>query len=115
MAADNWRLHEARNLIRSVEIELDDGDRQPVFHHVTVTTGDQTERYYQERVTLAQRTDEYSLAMTEAAAYLEGAVARYRSLMTLARTKQRPSQEQEKLALLHQTLGTARVLASQLQ
>lgn len=63
IAAEEWRLHTARNLIRSVQVITSDNQKEAVY--VSVVT-EQKEREYQPLAVVAKSPDLYAEAVYEA-------------------------------------------------
>lgn len=81
-AADEYRLIQARNLIRSVQAIGDDEVARSVYIHVPrLTVG---EGNYQRADTLAEHVDAFTLAMAEALKNLSAAQARVNELSRLS-------------------------------
>lgn len=70
VAAEEWRVHTARNLIRSVHVINNDERAEPVYVNVQATNN---EREYQPMSVVVQRVDLYASAIYEAQCRIKGA------------------------------------------
>jgi hypothetical protein len=106
-AGENWREHEARNLIRSVQIvEVDDGKKRVVDNFVHVPTVKQP--YYQSARVAVQNMDEFAAAYEELMVKVRSAERACNALKQMA--EERKGEVGDKLALIliaSQALHTA--------
>lgn len=67
-AAHEYRLYQARNLIRSLVVVMEDKD-EPAFVHIEIDK----KRYYQATEIACQNTDEWQIVRDQAVRYLQSA------------------------------------------
>lgn len=121
VAGYNWRLHEARQIVRFLYTVTDNGKTVPEYINVRKSIvevsdegddeeGDETHlRYYQSRRVLPQNPDEYEFALHAAKQRLESA---RRELSDLHSIAQKPKQihiakAQQRVAQAQQALASA--------
>ena len=105
VAGHEYRLIQARQLIRSVAVVVPESDAPlyPEWTHVPDRSG--KEGYYVERATILDNLDEYERALTDARRYLDGAQARFSSLRRMAEGR---GDRVEALAIAAQGFSTVR-------
>ena len=81
-AGRNWRLEEARRLIRVVQVETSQGERHSLYEHVPLIV--KGEGAYQTIEVLTSRPDLYALALEEALRALSSAQERVNGLRRYA-------------------------------
>lgn len=123
IAGQNYRVIQARHLIRSVTVETPQGVL-PAFINVKVSKpvvgadGQETEeesRYYQETKVVASRPAEYFSALAAAQARLIEAQEAFAVLKSLASKQGRSNADLRKLAAIAEALTTAKTIAGKLQ
>jgi hypothetical protein len=80
VAAERWRTHQARNLIRSIQVIEE--DREPEIAFISVKT--ESGRGYVDTRTIAETPDLHQAAVAEAMASLRGWTRRYQHINELA-------------------------------
>lgn len=113
-AADEFRLWQARKLIKDVRIVEDSGDERPAFVHVRLVQEENGGNFYQRAETLRERPTEYLAALDEARRKLASAQASFEELRRLARGAKSET-DVEKLSAILAALQTARAVAERLQ
>ncbi|MEK9724887.1 MAG: hypothetical protein VW405_15575 [Rhodospirillaceae bacterium] len=116
-AGEQWRLHEARNLIRSVEVVVKDATgeerRGPAMIHVPTVTPGERAGYYQSASVIAERPDEFALAAAELSRKLTSAASALEHVRAI-KSGQVPDKVAA-LAAISEALATARGLTARLQ
>ena len=105
-AAGKWRLHQARNLIRSVRVVKDDSKPRSVYVH----TG--KDEAYQPIERVVSVPDLFASALSEAQARIVSAVAATEELKEAANLRPKPEAERlAKISMALSALETARSVA----
>lgn len=83
-AADEWRKQEARQVVKSLVVVVDDSDaRPPAFVHIRVDTDDGEREGYSATLDVIKDVDLRAQALNEAVATLRGFRRRYEALTEL--------------------------------
>lgn len=112
-AGEQWRVHQARNLIRSVRLVEEDPETKAeapveVFIHVPETASDEDSGGYRSATSLVQTIDAYTAALSSLDQRVGAAVSAVEDLKRIA--EKQPEMEAERLAkigLAVQALRTA--------
>lgn len=115
VAAERYREHQARALIRAVVLIEDSKPRQPLFIHVPLqkTSQGRIPPHYQHAKILPQKTLEYEGALREMKRKLTEAQLSYEAVRRLA--EETGSEHLERMALIAEALATAKSLSDHLQ
>ena len=111
-AGEAYRRHQARQLIRSVQI-VADGSTEPLFVHVRVEAEDSPRLFYQHVEVLKKEPAQYLAALAEARRKLEEVTESFREVQRIG--KQVKSRDAEKIAAIIEALSTAHAMAVRLQ
>jgi len=116
VAAKQFRLQQARQLIRSIQIIADDsGKPRTLFVHVNVEPeGGRRQKHYQHVDTILGRPAEYLAALDELRRRLISITEAFEELKRLAE-KDAATNELRKFCLITEALTTARTVAERLQ
>jgi len=86
-AAQKWRIHQARNLILRVHIEVSDGKSQSItvraWSNLTTERGDD-DGGYRETIRVLKNSDQRAQLLADALAEMERFAEKYRALSELA-------------------------------
>jgi hypothetical protein len=106
-AAAKWRLHQARNIIRAVQVVVDDQPSRSVYVHVGQRSA------YQPMERVVERADLYALALAAAHVRLNAAAAALGELR-LAAEGAADGEQMAKISMAISALETARNVAQSL-
>ena len=95
VAAEEWRVHTARNLVRSVQVITSDKQVEPVYVSVQAPNN---EREYQPMSVVVQTVDMYASAVYEAQCRLNAAE---RALKDLKNAAERDNKDDYRLAAIN--------------
>lgn len=112
VAAEEWRVHTARNLIRSVQVINTDKQTEPVYVSVQAQNN---EREYQPMSVVVQKVDMYASAVYEAQCRLNAAE---KALSDLKNAAERENKDDMRLAAINiamKALSTAAEAVHKLQ
>lgn len=104
VAAEEWRLHTARNLIRSVQVITPDNEQEPVY--VSVNT-ENKEREYQPVSVVVKTPNLYAEAVFEAQQRINAAKKALEDLERAASSNNIESREIAAIRIAMQALATA--------
>jgi len=111
LAAEQHRLWQARQLIRSVRVQYNEHPPQNLFVHVKLQ---HREQHYQQVTALLERPVEYVAALGESRRKLEAAARSFEDLKNLAATTHKDDRDLALLSSIIEALATARSVASHL-
>lgn len=114
-AADAYRLHQARQFIRSVTIIRPDGDEAPRIAYVHVPPSDRTKAGYYATEVVAQHPDMYTAALNSMAAYLQSLGDAVQELQEAAEQQGKDAETVEKIVAVKTAVGTAQQAAHALR
>lgn len=109
VAAEEWRLHQARNLIRHVVVEQEERPSAPLFVHV-----ERGEVGYQLTEVVVDEPDLYAVALSNLEARVRAAQDAVAALERVARDAGKDGELLAKIALAIQAFGAARATLSAL-
>jgi hypothetical protein len=104
IAAEEWRLHTARNLIRSVQVITSDNQKESVY--VSVVT-EHREREYQPLAVVAKSPDLYAEAVYEAQQRIKAAKKSLDDLQRAAEHSGMESAQREAIKAASEAIATA--------
>ena len=115
VAAEKYRLVEARILIRSVRIIKPDTPSQPQFVHVRIEKTEPRAHFYQHVSMLKERPFEFLAALSQARRRLADAQSSVDELLSLSKSLTLSDDNISKLMAISEALTTARKVAEHLQ
>jgi hypothetical protein len=114
IAAEKYRLQQARMITRNIQILDKDGPKN-LFVHVTIEPeGGKRQKHYQHVGTILGRPAEYLAALAELRRKLVSLTEAFEQLKNLAQ-RDRTTDELRKFSLITEALTTARTVAERLQ
>ena len=107
-----WRLHEARNMIREVKVEV--GERK-VSKYWNVPAPKPSESYYAPADVIVERPDEFQRALQLLSDKFQAAKRALDELSTLAKTSQDHAERLEIIAVAMQAFAAAQAAVERIQ
>lgn len=111
VAAEEWRTHTARNLIRSVKVVLDNQQSQTAYVNVVNETG---KRNYQPMEVVVNRPDLYANAVYDVQIRINAALASLNELENLTKNGNVDAMKMATIRIVMQALATANSAAQSL-
>ena len=111
VAAEEWRTHTARNLIRSVKVVLDNQQSQTAYVNVVNETG---KRNYQPMEIVIKRPDLYANAVYDVQIRINAALASLNELENLTKNGNVDAMKMATIRIVMQALATANSAAQSL-
>lgn len=114
VAAEQHRLWQARELIKSVRVVKDDGGSEPLFFHVSLTETPAAS-FYQTGSVLRVEPKQYLAALAEAKRKLDSAAESFQEVQRLLSSTGESDHALGKIAAIVSALTTARSISATLQ